>query len=75
MALAPGVLRLTTIGWDWAFNALPEDEGPREALQPCQYIEPNIHIIKHAINKLDLLISCKSNKIYILALNLLYFIY
>jgi hypothetical protein len=74
MALPPGVLRLTTIGWDWAFNALPEDEGLREALQPCQYIETNIHIFKHNINKLYVLISCKFNRIYILALNLLEFI-
>jgi len=74
MALPPGVLRLTIIGWNLAFISLPEDEGPREALQPCQYIEPYIHIIKHAFNKIDLLISCKLNKIYILALNLLCFI-
>ncbi|OGR26626.1 MAG: hypothetical protein A2139_02550 [Desulfobacca sp. RBG_16_60_12] len=74
MALPPGVLRTTTIGWGLMFHSLTEGWGPLEALQPCQNIELNIHIIKHESNKLLLLIPWKFNEIYVVVLNLQFFI-
>ena len=53
MALAPGVLWLTTIGWGLPFILYLKDGVPLQALQPCQKNGHNIHIIKHESKNLN----------------------
>lgn len=74
MALPPGALRPATIGWGPMFHSLSEGWGPLDVVQLCQEIEQEIHIIKHKNNKLLLLMPWNFNDIYLMVLNLHYFV-